>query len=486
MKPFVLTIDVGTSSLKIVIYGINGKVLASESFHYDHDNPHPGWAEISSTEWIQALDYCLNNLVLKPDLLEQIEVIAVTGQMHTAVLLDDSLQPLEPIILWTDRRATQETDELQQVFNLPPFELNSTYTLPKLYWIKKYIPKVIKKTRHIIWPKDYIRLLMTGTISTDVTEAGGAGLLNWKTLDWATERLSYIGIDPQILPRIEKPEQIVSQILLSFAKKYKINPHAKVIVGIGDVLALISGAPPKKGRINYSLGSSSMIFTPLNKDEFIVDPENRIYTYPLLKIPMFGGVSSTTGAALQWAAKNFYPNKNFNSAIAEAIEIKAGSEGVIFLPFLSGERSPFWNDKLRGSFHGLSLSHSRAHFLRAVMEGVGYSLAYIIDIFNELQVDINQIALSGGGASTPSWPQIISDICQLPVGLFTGRETVTKGLFAYAFVAIHDNSSFDQALLNTFDDPIWIYPDKELSDSYKKGYEFYNIQAEFNQNMLLT
>ena len=486
MKPFVLALDVGTSSLKAVVYAFDGNVLASESSSYEYTSPQAGWAEASPQDWQNAMEECLSRLSQMPELLQKIEVIAFTGQMHTAVLLDANLNPLSPTILWLDRRAALETSELQTVFQLPPHQLNSTYTLPKLYWMSKHLPDVIHKARHLLWPKDYLRFLITGEIFTEITEPGGAALLNWETLDWAKERLVYIGLNPEILPPILQPEDEAGSLLPQVAKRFNINPKAKVIAGAGDVLALISSAPPAQGRLNCSLGSSSMIFCPLEPHETVVDPQNRIYTYPLLRVPMLGGVSSTTGAALQWAWKNIYPDSPFEAAIAAALEVAAGSDGVYFLPFLSGERSPFWNDQLRGSFHGLSLAHSRAHLLRAVMEGVGLSLAYMIEIFQELNVEICEIALAGGGTRTPGWAQMIANICQLPICVYTGQETVTHALLAYSCLAIQDGQSFEQALLNTFDEPVWAYPNKELADMYKILFDRYKVQAEFNQKILIT
>jgi xylulokinase len=486
LKPFVLALDVGTSSLKAVVYAFNGKILASESSRYEYYSPQPGWAEASPSDWQSAMEACLTRLSQNSDLLQQIEVLAFTGQMHTAVLLDQNLKPLEPTILWLDRRATEETHELQAAFQLPPHQLNSTYTLPKLYWMCKHLPDVIQKTHHILWPKDYLRFLLTGEIYTDITEPGGAALLNWETLDWATDRLAFIGIDPKILPPILQPEDEAGILLPQVVSRFNLNPNAKVIAGAGDVLALISSAPPALGRLNCSLGSSSMIFCPLEPHEMVVDPSNRIYTYPLLRVPMLGGVSSTTGAALQWAWKNLYPNTSYETAIEEALKTSPGSDGVFFLPFLSGERSPFWNDHLRGSFQGLSLSHSRAHMLRAVMEGVGFSLLYLIQIFEELNVNIKEIALAGGGTRTRGWAQIISDISQLPVCVYTGQETVTHALFAYASLATQSEHTFEQALLATFEEPVWIYPRKELAGTYYSLFNSYKTQAAYHQKLSIN
>lgn len=483
-KPYVLAFDIGTSALKAVVYAKNGRHLASESFRYEIISSHPGWAEANPDDWKNALETVLSNLNKQPELLRHIEVIAFTGQMHTAVLLDHQLEPIAPTILWLDRRAIAETEALINYCQLPPYQLNSTYTLPKLFWLKNHQPEIISKIKFILWPKDYLRFLFTGQVFTDVTEAGGAGLLDWDTFTWAEERMDYIGFDPKTLPPLKQPDDDAGKLKPEIAKRYGINPEVKVIIGAGDVLALISSAPPAIGRVSCSLGSSSMVFSPIEANHQITDSLNRIYTYPLLVYPLLGGVSSTTGAALKWAYKNLFQELSFDQAIQEALTIPAGCNNLLFLPFLSGERSPYWNDTLRGGYYGLTLSSTKAHMLRAVMEGVGYSLKYLIDIFESLGVHINEIAIAGGGAITSGWPQIIANICQLPVCIYTGQETVTHALFAYACKALDDGRTFEEALLQTFDEMEWIQPDPALKETYSNIFNRYREIADFiNKNI---
>jgi len=198
--PFVLAVDVGTSSLKTVLYGLSGEILGTAASRYSYQTPQPDWAEADPENWWQAFCTAIDDLRGRGWVLADCQVLAYTGQMHTGVLLDDENQPLTPTILWLDRRAALETVELQKKWNLPPYQLNSTYTLPKLLWLALHNPAVIKKARKLLWPKDYLRFRLTGHALTDLTEAGGAALLDWETLDWACERLAQIGIDPLILP----------------------------------------------------------------------------------------------------------------------------------------------------------------------------------------------------------------------------------------------------------------------------------------------
>jgi sugar (pentulose or hexulose) kinase len=249
------------------------------------------------------------------------------------------------------------------------------------------------------------------------------------------------------------------------------------------VLALIGGAPPLPGQAMCSLGSSSMVFAPLPPDHAVADPANRLYVYPLLPYPLLGGVSSTTGAALQWAWESLYGDHTpIEDAIRQAVAVPAGAQGLFFLPFLAGERSPFWNDGLRGGFYGLTLAHRRPHLLRAVLEGVAFSLRFLLDLYAELGVRLDAIALAGGGSATPGWPQIIADVCHLPVRIYTGAETVTRGLYAFACQSL-GGESFVQALARTFPAPVVLSPRPD-GQVYDEIYRRYCLLADFAHHTL--
>ena len=478
-SPFLLAIDVGTSSIKTVLYDRGGRTVGFASRHYDYRTPQPGWAEANPGDWWNGLLEALKEIGAQHSGLERVEMIALTGQMHTAVLMDEQGEPIEPTILWLDRRAASETADLQQRLGLPPYQLNSTYTLPKLAWLAHHQSEVLARTRTILWPKDYLRYRLTGRIASDYTEAGGAALLNWDKQTWAPQRLADLGIDPRILPPLAGPETDAGPLLADVARQLGLNPQARVILGAGDVLALISAAPLAAGRVSYSMGSSSMVFYPLLDGQPVRDPLDRIYTYPLLPYPMLGGVSSTTGAALQWAWQAFCSHEPFEEAVQSALKTPAGAEGAFFLPFLSGERSPFWSDSLRGGFYGLGLAQGRYHMLRAVMEGVAFSLRYLLDIFAELKIEIDEIALSAGGAQTPGWAQMLADVCQKTVLVYSGRETVTRSLYAYACTVASPEEAFEAALLRTFDQPERCMPSPQIAATYDPIYEHYVRLTEY-------
>lgn len=486
LRPCVLTVDVGTSSLKAVVYDCRGSQLASASRRYPGNPPsqHTGWPEADPQEWWNALLQTVQELRHSQPDFSKIQAVALTGQMHTAVLLDEHGQVIPPTMLWLDRRAAAETAELQHVFNLPPHRLNSTYSLPRLVWLARHLPQVIQKARHLLWPKDYLRYRLTGEFLTDFTEAGGAALLDWERLEWAVERLEWAGISPAILPPLRQPTDLAGPLLPEIASLLGLSPQVKVLVGAGDVLALVTAAPYAPGRLVCSMGSSSMVFYPLVAGQNYRDPQERIYNYPLLPYQLLGGVSSTSGAAITWAAGNLFSELPFEEAVAAALSSPSGAGGLLFLPFLSGERSPYWSDGMRGSFYGLTLSHNRQDMLRAVMEGVAFSLRTLLDIFQQTGVDVQEIALAGGGAAISGLPTMLANICQRPLVIFSSQETVTHGLYAYACQVLEGGISFEQAIQRTFQQPERIEPDAKQAELYQRLYRQYSRLADFTDATL--
>jgi xylulokinase len=486
-KPFLLAIDVGTSALKAVLYTGDGRVLISATRRYETYVPQPGWAEADPHDWWEALAAALAELQAANFDLGRVQVIGLTGQMHTAVLLDGAGQPLSPTLLWLDRRAAAETIELQERLGLPPSQLNSTYTLPKLLWLARHRPQVLAQTRTLLWPKDYLRYRLTGRPATDVTEAGGAALLDYDRQSWAVDRLALTGLDPSVLPPLRPAGDDAGPLLPDVAAKLGLSPTARVIIGAGDVIALLGAAPPHPGRLTCSLGSSGMVSCLLAEEQTVDDPAHRLYVYPLLPYRLLNGVLSTSGASLTWARQALFEEAiPWETVIEAAQTAPPGAEGLLFLPFLAGERSPYWNDALRGGFYGLTLGHNRAHLSRAVLEGVAYSLRHLLEIAEALGVPIEEIALAGGGATVSGWPQIFADVCQRPLLIYTEQETVTRPLYAYGVTALENDLSFDQALKRTFGRPQRLAAQSELASTYDPIYHQYRLLADFAAEKLTT
>lgn len=479
--PTILTIDAGTSALKAALYDASGRLLGVAASGYGYRRPQPGWAEADPRDWWAGLVDALTDLRVQGFDLAAVGILGVTGQMHAPVLLDEAGEPLDPTILWLDNRAAEETAWLQAHLGLPPHQLNSAYTLPKLLWLARHRPDVLAKTRTLLWPKDYIRHRLTGRALTDVTEAAGAALLDWETRAWALDRLALTGLDASVLPPLVPADADAGPLLPAVATALGLSPDARVIVGAGDVLALMGGAPPRVGRLTCSLGSSAMLSSPLAPEQTLDDPASRLYVFPFLPYRLLNGVLSTGGAALTWARRALYNEEEEIAALVDAaLATPPGADGLFFLPFLTGARSPYWSDDLRGGFYGLTLSHGRAHMVRAALEGVAYSLRHALEIAAELGAPMDEIALAGGGASVPGWPQIMADVCQRPVVIYAGRETVTRPLYAYCAAALGSAPSFDAALAGAFtEEPHHFTPNPALSPVYAANFNRYRALADF-------
>jgi len=473
-KLYCLMYDLGTSSLKAILYGQKGKVICQETVKYKYTTPAPGWVEMDPADWKNALWQTIGKIAGHYD-LSFLQAISFTGQMHSVVMLDKKGKALKPCLLWLDRRADQETKELQKNLKLPPYMLNSTYSLPKMYWLSKHNPELVKETETILWPKDYLRYLLTGFTATDATEGIGGGLLNWETGKFVIKRLEFIGWDKKVLPPILEADGQAGNIKEELAKKYNINPAVKVFTGCGDMLALLGGAPHSPGRLVYSLGSSSMFFTMVDQSNLVAEG-NSLYTLKLAGYNLFGGVSSTTGAALVWFFENIWQdNAELSEMVKKAWEVTPGCEGLVFIPYLAGERSPYWSDKIKGGFYGLGLEHDKRHLARAVLESVAYSIRHLLDIYSANGIKIDEIALAGGGVRIVGWPQLIADICKLPIKIYSEQETVTNVLYVMVISKLK-GKHFQETLLHSFKECQEFLPrddnEKVYNESYRRYREF--------------
>jgi len=477
--PRILAIDAGTSALKAVLYSLKGQPLATAAQRYGYRTPRPGWAEADPDAWWRALEAALAQLRSQGHDLTEVQALGLTGQMHTPVLLDEQGEVIPPVILWLDQRAGAELRELQTRLHLPPYQLNASFSLPKLLWLRRHHADALARARTLLWPKDYLRFRLTGRRLTDETDAAGGALLDWDRRVWATDRLSLVDIDPAILPEIRPADADAGPLRPGMAQQLGLSPRARIIVGAGDVISLIGVAPLSPGRLICSLGSSIMLALPANG--VTPDSPHSLHLYPFLHRPLLNGIQSTSGAALTWAWRALFSQQSsLEQTIVTALQTPPAAEGLIFLPYLAGERNPYWNDALRGAFFGLSLAHRRDHMLRAVMEGVAFSMRHLIDIAESLGANVTEIALAGGGARISGWPQIIADICQRPVFIFSNEEVATRSLFAYVRQALTPQLDFDNALAAAFSPPLAAFqPDLRLKQLYDKSYTRFIQLSDF-------
>ncbi len=477
----VLVLDVGTSALKATLYSARGGIVAQASQGYAYTSPTPNSAEADPDDWWRALPPALAKLDAD---LRAVRIIGLTGQMHSPVLLDARGEPIKPCLLWLDRRCAQETAELMAALQLPPYHLNSTYTLPKLMWLARYRPEAIAQARTLLFPKDYVRYRLTGAICTDASEAGGAALLDWGSRRWVPERLHYAHLDATVLPPLRDEDEIVGVVLDDVADALGLPRATPVITGVGDVAAILGGAPIEPGRVMIAMGTSSMLYAILPDHlRGVRDENDGIYSYDLCGFRLLGGVSSLTGGALDWAWRAFgaASGLSFDQAMRVVEQVSPGAGGLVFLPYLAGERSPFWRDDLRGMFVGLHLGHTWAHMLRAVVEGVGLCTRLVLERFARLGMPSPIVALSGGVARHGIWQRVLADACQRTLALYGSDSAASNVIFALCAQALEPGMPFAAAMNRVFSQPALISPDEAAAEAYARAYALY---CHYLENML--
>jgi xylulokinase len=472
----ILVLDVGTSALKATLYAQSGAILAQASQGYIYHCPEPNSAEADPEDWWDALPGALAQLTHD---LRGVRVIGLTGQMHSPVLLDAHNAPIKPCLLWLDRRCATEAAELTAELKLPPYHLNSTYTLPKLVWLARHRPNVIARTRTLLFPKDYVRYKLTGVMCTDATEAGGASLLDWQSRQWATERLAYAGLHASILPPLREDREVIACVLPEVADRLGLPRDAQVITGVGDVAAILGGAPVEPGRVMAAMGTSSMLYAVVPDHLRNARDENDgIYPYDLCGFRLLGGVSSLTGGALDWAWRAFGAASGlpFDEAMRVVERIEPGANGLVFVPYLAGERSPFWRDDLRGMFIGLNLGHTWAHMLRAVVEGVGLCTRLMLNRFERLGMPSPTIALAGGAARHAIWRRVIADTCLRDVAVYGSDSAASNVIYALCAQALEPGLAFADGMNRVFIPPSITHHDAALAPVYVERMATYHAQ----------
>ena len=402
-------LDVGTTSVKGLAIDPAGVVLASADASYPLSTPHPGWAEQDPREWCRAADEVLARLTADAGPPSS---IGLSGQMHGLVALDRGGEVLRPAILWNDQRTGAESAEIEAALGLDRLVALTGnralpgFTGPKLLWMRRHEPDLYRRIARICLPKDYVRLHLCGEWATDVSDASGTVLLDVAERRWSEPVLDGLGIDPAILPPVlESPERCgVTDAGVPVAAG--AGDQAAGAVGVGVVSA---------GPASVVLGTSGVVFAAL--DRYASDSQGRVHAFchaiPATWHAM--GVMLSAAGALQWLHDVVAPDTPFAELTVEAARWEPGIEGLTFLPYLAGERTPYPDPDARGAFAGLSLRHDRGALVRAVLEGVAFGLRDGLDLVAELGGAISSGRVSGGGARSDLWLQIIASVLELPL-----------------------------------------------------------------------
>lgn len=458
MATYLLAHDLGTTGNKATLFTAEGELVKSVTCTYPLAVDGP-CAEQNAEDWWQAVIAATKTLTESIDPAD-IAAISFSGQMMGCLCLDGHGNPLRPAIIWADIRSKQQENDVRRVMDdyryylLAGHRLSPSYSATKLAWIRDNEPDVYRKTDKMIHAKDYILYKLTGNLVSEVSDASSTCLLDINTLDWSDTLIKAHGLDKSKLPPLLSSVDMAGRVTKESARLTGLLPGTPVICGGGDgPAAAVGSGAVKEGRANLCLGTSSWI--SFAADAPLPDPAMTTFTFAhMVKgkwLPT--GTMQTGGGALSWAVKAFFDGAEeaglSKAAVYERVnkEVNAalpGAEGLLFLPYLMGERSPRWNSQARGCFLGLSLNHGRGELLRAVMEGVAYNLDVIRRAFVKNGAKFDSLMLMGGGARNAAWQQILSDVLELPVRVpVMLNEATSMGAAVTAGVGVGLYDSFD-------------------------------------------
>src|SRR5712692_8884419 len=465
-----LGIDLGTTGVKAALFAANdGHVLATAFVDYPLLHPHPGWAEQDPAQWwqatITAIRTCLAGGVSSGLSTEDIRGIGLSGQMHGVVLLDAEYKVLRPCIIWADQRSDAQCRWMtERVGAARLIELVSNpalpgFSAPKALWVRDNEPETFARTRTIILPKDYIRYRLTGVLAMEISDAAGTCLLDVKHGTWSREVLEAIEFDPALLPAVVPADAVCGKITGEVAFLTGLQPGTPVAGGGADnACGAVGNGVVRPGLALVSIGTSGVVLAHAATPQVDTSgPVPRVHTFNHA-VPhawYLMGVTQGAGLSLRWVRDNIglpevaierWAEVDAYSTLAkEAEHVPAGSDGLLFLPYLQGERTPHLDAYARGGWIGLTASHNRRHLVRSVLEGVAFSLKDCFAIIQEQGLTLEQVRATGGGAKSPLWRQIIADVLGVELVTTNAQEGPAFGAALLAGVASGIYSSVQQA-----------------------------------------
>jgi len=465
--PYLIGIDIGTSSAKAVLIDESGEVKSTVAPEYDFSTPKPLWAESDPDDWwqatIQAIKHLLEEQNIDP---ADIAGLGLTGQMHGLVLLDKQGKVLRPCIMWNDQRSASQCDSITKkigsakVLELTGNPVLAGFTAPKIVWVKENEPEIYAKVAKVLLPKDYIRYRLSGEFYTDVSDASGMSLLDVSKRQWSEEMLSGCEVSRKWLPEVTESPVASSRVNTEAAKITGLLEGTPIIAGGGDQAAGAIGCGiVKDGVVSATLGTSGVIFA--HSDRYLVEPEGRLHTF-CHAVPgkwHLMGVMLSAAGSFQWFRNTLGSEERileeetgvdaYDMLTKKASEVAAGSEGLLFLPYLTGERTPYPDPDAKGAFVGLTLRHSKAHMTRAVLEGVTYGLRDGFELMRNLGIKPSQVRAAGGGAKSKFWLQLLADNFDSQIVTVNATEGAAYGAALLAGVGTAVYNSVEDACEKT-------------------------------------
>lgn len=501
---YLLGIDIGTSGTKTVLFDEKGMTLASDTQEYPLYQPKNGWAEQDPEDWWKASYSSIRNVLAKSGVnANDIKGVGLSGQMHGLVLLDADNRVLRKSIIWCDQRSAKECDEItsligaKRLIEITANPALTGFTASKIKWVMNHEPEIFEKARKILLPKDYIRYCLTGEFATEVSDASGMQLLDVPNRKWSDEVVSKLGLDKSMLGKVYESQDVTGTVTAKAAELTGLAVGTVVVGGAGDQAAgAVGNGIVKSGVVSSTIGTSGVVFA--YTDKVSIDPLGRVHTF-CHAVPNtwhIMGVTQGAGLSLQWFRNNFCKEE---MATADMMSVDpymlmdkaaersgAGANGLVYLPYLMGERTPHLDPDCRGVFFGLSAKHVKRDLVRAVMDGVAFSLKNAMDIILEMGIPVEEVRASGGGGKSPLWRQIQADVFGTPICTVNSSEGPALGVALLAGVGAGVYKSVPEACDATVKVVTKQDYNKDSSSVYLGYYQLYNslyqsLKKDFKQ-----
>lgn len=488
---YLIGVDIGTSATKTVLFDENMQVRAEASASYPLSQPQNGWAEQQPTDWAQAALTTIRDCVTLARVpKEEIRGIGLSGQMHGLVMLDAAGAVIRPAMIWCDQRTGAECEEITQrvgkekLIRITANPALTGFTASKILWVRKHEPGNYARCRHILLPKDYVRYCLTGEFATEVSDASGMQLLDVPHRCWSQEMLKLLDIDPSLLAKVYESSEITGTLTPEAASFTGLSTKTAVVGGAGDnAAAAIGTGIVEEGKAFTTIGTSGVVYAHTREPH--IDPQGRVHTF-CCAVPgcwHVMGVTQAAGLSLRWFrdtcardlvaqadARQISVYKLINEA---AQSVPRGSHRLFYLPYLMGERTPHLDPVCRGVFFGLSAMHTQADMLRAVMEGVAYSLTDSLEILQGMGIAPQTMMACGGGAKSPVWRQMLADMYGLPMQTLGGQEGPALGAAILAGVGTGLFSDVPSACYAFIRPQAAGVPDAEAHAYYARAHRLY-------------
>jgi len=477
-----LGIDTSTTGSKAILIDESGQICAAASAPHTLQTPKPLWSEQDPSQWWRAVVDSTHAVVEQAGLdRDSIVAIGLTGQMHGLVLLDEAGEVLRPAILWNDQRTQRQCDEIHARIGKEKFiQITGNvalagFTAPKILWVAENEPELYARARHILLPKDFIRYKLTGEMAMDQADGAGTVLMDLKTRQWSPEILKALDIPANWMPELYEGPQITGTVTQEAAEQTGLPAGIPVVAGGGDQAAQAVGVGAvHEGIVALTLGTSGVVFA--TTDSPFIEPEGRLHAF-CHAVPgrwHLMGVMLSAAGSLRWYRDTIAPTMDYEQLLEPAAEIDPGADGLVFLPYLTGERTPHPDPLARGAFVGLTVRHSLPHLTRAVLEGVAFGLRDSFELMkNAGLAEIDQVRVSGGGAKSPLWQQILADVFGSELVTVNTSEGAAFGAALLAGAGAGHWPSVEAACQETIRITGRVTPNVEVAQRYEDVYKIY-------------